>query len=394
MKVFAEHVSGTVQAPPSKSALHRRLILNRLAGRTDVPDEPCTDVRTTADCLARLGTNTVLDCGDCGATLRFLLPVSLLYGGATFWGTAALASRPLQPLLAVLRAHGAAIDGDVLPLSVRGSLSGGQYAMDGGISSQFFSGLLLTLPFLSGDSTLLWTSPLASEGYVRLTERILTEHGVTVERIENGYRIPGGQHAQISDAPVEGDWSSAAAMLVLGAISGSVTVTGLDQSSVQPDRQVLDVLRQCGAQVETTGDAVTVRHGALRGFKFDGSGAPDLVPVLAALGCASEGDSVLYRLNRLRYKESDRFDALLTLLGSLGADIETERSDTIVIHGSGCVRGGSALVPPDHRMVMAAALIGACAASPVDVPHADSVRKSYPAFFREFLRLGGMIDAI
>lgn len=394
MKVFAEHIGGTVQAPPSKSALHRRLILNRIAGRCDAPDSPCVDIQATMDCLFRLGTNQVFDCKDCGATLRFLLPVSLLFGGADFTGTDALKARPILPLLDVLREHGASIEGDALPLSVRGTLKSGVYRMDGGISSQFFSGLLLTLPFLAGDSTLLWTSPLESEGYVRLTEWMLREHGVNVHRIENGYAIPGGQRPHTVDTPVEGDWSSAAAMLVLGAIAGSVTVTGLDLLSEQPDRRVLDVLRQCGAQVETDERAVTVRHASLRGFKFDGSQAPDLVPALSALGCAAEGDSVLYRLSRLRYKESDRFGALTALLGSLGADFETERDDTIVIHGSGSVRGGLADVPPDHRMVIAAALLSACAASPVETPHADAVNKSYPAFFRDFMSLGGKTDAI
>ena len=394
MIVFAEHVNGVIAAPPSKSALHRRMILNRLAGKFEMPVDACDDVQTTADCLKLLGTDAVLDCRECGASLRFLLPVSLLYGGATFTGSDVLASRPILPLIDALRKHGAICDGDSLPFSIRGTLRNGCYALPGGISSQFFSGLLMTLPFLSGDSTLEWTSPLESAGYVALTERMLLEHGVTVKRIENGYFIPGGQHAKDTNKPVEGDWSCAAAMLVLGAIAGSVTVTGLDLSSEQPDRYVLDVLEQCGAHIEADETAVTVRRGSLRGFKFNGSISPDLVPVLAALGCASEGDSVLYRLNRLRYKESDRFRALTTLLDAVGADYETERDDTIAIHGSGCVRGGFVELPQDHRMVMAAALIGACSAAPVTFSKTDCINKSYPAFFRDFVTLGGTVDAI
>ena len=394
MIVFAENCRGTVAAPPSKSALHRRLILNRIAGRCDEPKDACADIQTTADCIRLLGTDRTLDCGECGATLRFLLPVSMLFGGGAFTGTDALKSRPILPLIEALREHGAEIDVNTLPLTVRGTLQSGTYALSGSISSQFFSGLLMTLPFLPGDSTLLWTSPLESEGYVRMTERMLCEHGVTVERIENGYRIFGGQSARTVNDAVEGDWSSASALLILGAMSGPVTVTGLDPQSEHPDRRILDVLSQCGAQIEVDACGVTVRRGVLRGFKFNGSEAPDLVPVLAALGCAAEGDSVLYRLDRLRYKESDRFAALTALLGALGADYETERADTIVIHGCGSVRGGCACVPADHRMVMAAALMSACAASPVSVPHADAVEKSYPAFFREFEKLGGTIDAI
>ena len=394
MIVFAEQIGGVVGAPPSKSALHRRLILNRIAGRLDAPVDACTDVQTTVECLRLLGTDATLDCGECGAALRFLLPVSLLFGGAAFSGSDALRARPVKPLLDSLREHGAVIDADALPLTVRGTLNSGTYALPGNISSQFFSGLMLTLPFLDGDSTLIWTTPLESAGYTDLTERMLLEHGVRVARIENGYRIFGGQKPATVDAPVEGDWSCAAAMLIFGAIGGSVTVTGIDPHSEQPDRRVLDLLDQCGAHVETGSRSVTVRRGALRGFKCNGGETPDLVPVLAALGCASEGDSVLYRLERLRYKESDRFDALTALLSALGADYETERDDTIVIHGSGSVRGGYAPVPPDHRMVMAAALLSACAAAPVSIPHAESVSKSYPALVRDFVMLGGTIDAI
>lgn len=394
MNLFAEHIHGEIAAPPSKSAQHRRLILNRIAGRCDRVQNACADIRTTADCLLHLGTELPLDCGECGATLRFLLPVSLLFGGGFFTGSDALNLRPIRPLLTVLQEHGARIDSDVLPLRITGMPNSGDYALRGDVSSQFFSGLMMTLPFLSGNSTLRWTTPLESAGYVALTERMLSEHGVALERIEDGYRIPGGQRPRIVDAPVEGDWSSAAAMLILGAIAGSVTVTGLNPVSEQPDRRVLAVLSQCGAHTEIDGQTVTVRRGTLRGFKFNGSEAPDLVPALAALGCASEGDSVLYRLRRLRYKESDRFDALTALLRSLGADYETERDDTIVIHGNGSLKGGTAVVPPDHRMVMAAALMSACATAPVTVLHPDSVEKSYPAFFRDFEILGGRIDAI
>ena len=134
MIVFAERCHGTVTAPPSKSALHRRLILNRIAGRIDHPVDACSDVRTTADCLSRLGTDQVLDCGDCGASLRFLLPVSLLFGGADFTGTDALKARPILPLLKELNAHGAHIDGESLPISARGTLRSGAYALSGDVS--------------------------------------------------------------------------------------------------------------------------------------------------------------------------------------------------------------------------------------------------------------------
>lgn len=394
MKLFIERARGTVAAPPSKSALHRRLILNAIAGRFDAVPDACGDIDVTVSALRALRDQAPIDCGESGSTLRFLLPVSLLFGGGEFAGSARLALRPILPLIEELRRHGAVVSSDTLPLTVSGTLLPSDYALPGDVSSQFLSGLMMTLPFLSGDSTLRWTSPLSSAGYVRLTERILREHGIALVPFENGYRIPGNQKPAALPLSVDGDWSCAAAMLILGAIAGSVTVTGLDPESAQPDRLVLDVLRQCGAHVSVDRDAVTVSKGTLYGFRQSGDPAPDLVPVLAALACACDGDSALYRLGRLRGKESDRFDALLRLLRALGADFETAQNDTIVIHGHGVLDGGDAEVPSDHRMVMAAALMSAVSTRPVTVGHADSLGKSYPTFLNDFCKLGGQTDAI
>lgn len=394
MKLSIERANGVLSVPPSKSALHRRLILNALAGCFDVPADPCTDVSVTAHGLQSLQSGATVDLKDCGAALRFLLPVSLLFSGARFTGSPRLSERPILPLIEVLREHGASVSNDALPLTVSGTLRPGDYALDGSVSSQFFSGLLLTLPFLSGDSTLRWTAPPVSAGYISLTERMLKEHGVSVIRTEYGYRIPGGQKPRALSLTVEGDWSCAAPMLILGAILGSVTVTGLDPNSEQPDRKVLDVLHQCGARVEIFSDSVTVSKGKLTGFKCSGEPAPDLIPALAALACASEGDSVLYRLSRLRDKESDRFSALLALLESLGADFETEGDRAIAIHGQGSIPGGKADVPPDHRMVMAAALLSAVSAKPVKIGNTNSLSKSYPGFLSDFQKIGGRIHAI
>lgn len=394
MKLSIERANGTVFAPPSKSALHRRLILNAIAGCFDAPEHVCLDAAITANALFSLQSGTPVDCGESGSTLRFLLPVSTLFGGGTFSGSPALSERPIRPLIDALRKHGASISSDSLPLSVSGRLSPGRYELEGGISSQFFSGLLMTLPFLSGDSMLLWSSPLSSRGYVDLTERMLEEHGIAVSRIENGFSIPGRQSPFPLPVSVEGDWSCAAPMLILGAMLGSVTVTGLNPNSDQPDKAILDVLLHTGAHVAISHNAVTVSKGKLSGCKFNGDLAPDLVPALAALGCASVGDTVLYGLSRLRFKESNRFDAILKLLRSLGADFETERTDTIVIHGHGVLNGGTADLPNDHRMVMAAALMSAVSTKPVIFSDPGCVRKSYPDFFADFSALGGRTDAI
>ncbi len=388
------HCQGTIDAMPSKSVLHRRSILNALAGVLPTEEAPCADVAVTLDCLSHLHTDRRFDCKESGSTLRFLLPVSLLFGGGSFDGAPSLRARPMQPLCDALKDNGVEVSSDTLPFTAKGTLQAGVYTLSGDVSSQYLSGLLLALPFCTGDSEIRLTTPLQSRGYLELTIQELALHGVAVERTPDGFHVQGGQSVKAVFEPVEGDWSCAAPFLTLGAIQGPITVRGLDVASLQPDRGILHVIRLCGGHVSVSQDAVTVSHGALDGFKWDGSDAPDLAPILAALACASHSESVLYRVGRLRFKESDRLTAILELLSSLGGSGTLERADSLLIDGFGSLKGGKAQIPPDHRMVMAATLLSAIAAQPVEVPFADCVQKSYPQFFSDLLAVGGDFDGI
>ena len=226
---------------------------------------------------------------------------------------------------------------------------------------------------------------------ITLTCGVLERFGVSVTPTQNGYLIPGRQRFFGTRCFAEGDWSGAAFPLAAGALSGPVTVTGLDPKSRQGDRAIADILRQFGAAITFDGDSVTACGGRLRAIELDASAVPDLVPAVAAVACAAEGTTVIRGAARLRLKESDRLLALQTALGALGADI-TQTEDGLIIHGKTQLCGGTADPFGDHRIAMAAALTAAVCKAPVIVENAQCVRKSYPPFFEHLKLLGGAVN--
>lgn len=402
-------LSGTVAAIPSKSDAHRLLICAALA------DAPTTlalhatsaDIDATLRCLAALGAAVewdgqsvcvqpgapagcpTLDCGESGSTLRFLLPVAAALCKQTrFTGSGRLPSRPLADLTAAMRAHGVAFSAEALPFETSGLLQGGDYALPGHVSSQYITGLLLALPLAAADSVLTLTSPLQSAGYVAMTRSALTRFGVEAQETEAGWRIPGNQTYHPPGAlSVAGDWSNAAFFLTAGAIGKPVTVTGLDLEDPQGDRAIVDLLRQLGAAVSISGDAVTVSPAPLRGCEIDVSDVPDLLPVLAVAAACAHGETRFTGAARLRLKESDRLTAVSALLRDLGGSV-TELPDGLIVRG-GALCGGTVDSFHDHRLVMSAAVAAIRCTDPVTILDAGAVEKSYPAFFQDYTALGG-----
>ena len=399
---------GMARAPASKSQLHRLLLCAALGEReaairyTGALPE---DVAATIGCLRALGAAVVLkgdairvtpisavpdgvltlDCGESGSTLRFLLPVAGALGAeAVFHRAGRLPERPIAPLREVLTAHGMEIWTAGTALYCKGKLLAGNCEINASVSSQFITGLLYALPLLHGDSTLTVTGEPASAPYVAMTEQALRCAGIRFDKSENRYTISGGQrYALPKETRAEGDWSSAAAFLCMGALSREgVTVTGLNLDSPQGDRAVLDILRRFGAGVEAATGAVTVRRGTLLGGVIDASQTPDLVPALAALATVAGGETRIVNAVRLRDKESDRLRATAAMLSALGADV-SETPDGLVIRGRGKLRGGTADAANDHRIAMAAAVAACACAQEVIVTGAECVGKSYPAFWEE-----------
>ena len=393
---------GKITAPPSKSDAHRALICAALRGvhpaGDGTPALPTViklgasnaDIEATVRCLEALGVkiqrgdgaltvtpqtarpvSPLLDCGESGATLRFLLPVApLLADRPRFVGAGRLPERPIGPLLTAMAENGCVSDSPKLPLTLNGALRAGVYTLPGNISSQYVSGLLMALSAVLGESEIKLSSPLESAAYVDMTVRTLSRFGISVERGPGSYQlsIVNCQLSIPGAYDVEGDWSGAACFIAMGALGGDIQVEGLDENSAQPDRAIAQLAKNLPDSVDV-------------------SAFPDLTPVLAVLACGKRGATQFTNAARLRLKESDRVAATARLIGALGGRCE-ERPDALTVYGAGHLRGGTAESENDHRIAMAAAAVAAAICeTPVTVRGAEAVNKSYPGFWDDLERL-------
>ena len=413
---------GSIPAISSKSDAHRLLIAAALSDReTEILCNVLSeDIRATARCLCALGAEVefagnrmrvrpiprtenaegapvTLDCGESGSTLRFLLPVvSALGKNGVFTGGGRLPQRPITELREAMEAHGVHFsEKGAFPIHTSGALKAGEYTLRGDVSSQYVTGLLFALPLLSDDSTLRLLPPVESAPYIEMTLSSLMRFGIEVRREGHTYFIKGNQtYCSPGAVSVEGDWSNAAFFLTAGALGAPVTVTGLNPDSPQGDKAILDILRRMGAAVETAGESATVSPGALHGIAQDMADIPDLAPIFSvAAAAARTGETAIQNAARLRLKESDRLAAIHRMLGSLGVSC-TETADGLLIPGGQSISGGETSGFGDHRMVMAAAIASVLAETPVTIDGAEAVEKSYPHFFEDFKRLGGMVDVL
>lgn len=378
VKVYPSRLAGNVRAVDSKSAAHRAIFAAALCEHP--PELIIRDL--SDDIRASLGAANAIregagriDCAECGATLRFALPVAAALGRTAFFtGRGRLPERPVAPLIRALAAHGCEFSGETLPFEMRGTLQTGVFELPGNVSSQFVSGLLLALPALPRGGEIRLTSPLESAGYVDLTRSVLGDFGIAVENTASGYRVPGGQKfAPPAEYAPEGDWSSAAFFLAANALGGRVRVSGLREDSLQPDRQV-------AALLESLAD-------------LDASVAPDLAPIMAVVFAATPGCRRIRNGARLRAKESDRLSALAACLNEIGADARVT-GDEMEVFGKERLSGGVADARGDHRLAMALAIAACAADAPITILGANAVDKSYPGFFEDFRALGGKADVL
>lgn len=409
-------LSGEIPAIASKSYAHRLLMAAALADRpTTVRCATVSDdILATARVLTAMGASVertdagfvvepistcpvgpTLDCGESGTTERFILPIACALGlDAAVTGSGRLPERPLSPLYEELQAHGIDLSPQgVFPLHARGRLPAGDYSLAADVSSQFIGGLLFALSVVPGKSTLTLTGRIESAPYIDMTLDVLALFGASITRTDDGRRFEIEGRTRLASpgaAAVEGDWSNAAFWLCAGALGRGVTLTGLRADSRQGDRAVADILKAFGADVSLTEDAVTVRPGTLTGMTVDAAQIPDLVPVLAVVAAFAEGETRFLNAGRLRIKESDRLKTTRELLERLGADVD-ELPDGLVVRGRGTLAGGECEGANDHRIVMSAAVAGARTQHPVVIRGAQAVRKSYPGFFDDFARLGGLV---
>ena len=386
LRITPGPLEGTVTPPPSKSQAHRAILAQLLAGGGNVSNLAASqDIEATRRCAAALKTEgdglPLLDCGESGSTLRFLIPIALaLRGGGRFTGRGRLMDRPQKPYFDIFDEKGIFYEQKDGALTVKGELKPGEYRLPGNVSSQFVTGLLYALPLLEGESRIVLTSPLESRGYVDMTLDVLDHFGVRAEVLEDGFLVPGDQVFQARDFTIEADWSQAAFWLAAGLLGNPVLTVGLSDQSTQGDRVIDEHF-------------ASFAWGTWRTVEIDVSDCPDLLPPLAVMAAFHDGATRLTNAARLRLKESDRLATVTKMLTALGGQVE-EGPDWLAIPGTRFLKGGTVDGANDHRIVMAAAIAATRCTGPVTILGAEAVNKSYPSFWEEYKRLGGEFDVL
>lgn len=401
-------VKGIIIPPSSKSYAQRAIALSLLAqGHTTLRNiEFCKDTLSAISCIKSLGAKVeyiddstitidgglnpisdTLHVGESGLATRLFTPIaSLNRNPITIEGEGTLLYRPMAMMIEPLRRLGVSVrdGGGFLPIEVQGPIHGGRIKVDGSISSQFITGLLLALPLAEEDTTLM-VEDAVSTPYIDMTIDTAQHFGVEIMHNEGDYSeffIEGGQHYTPTDLAIEGDWSGAATMLVTGAIAGQVTVKNISTLSKQADTAIMHALERAGAGIIIEQDSITVSKRELRGFEFDATNAPDLFPALAALAAAANGESRIIGTNRLRHKESDRAETIRCEYEKLGIEVDLSQENIMKIRG-GEIHPATVFSHNDHRIAMSLAISALRCEGEVVIENAECVEKSYPTFFED-----------
>ena len=422
-KVTPTKLKGEVKIPPSKSMAHRAVICAALGdGISKIRNiDFSDDIIATVSAMRALGAvitemddylevkginykgidvvrdyERVVDCNESGSTLRFLVPIALVFEGVTrFVGRGNLGKRPLTTYYDIFDVQGIkyTYKKDVLDLVVDGVLKPGEFKVKGNISSQFITGLLFSLPLLDGDSKIIITTELESKGYLDLTLSALKDFGIEI--INNDYKefiIKGNQMYHSKDYTVEGDYSQGAFFLCADALGSEVSVLDLKQDSLQGDSEVIDILRRMGVIFKREGNAISGKVRKINPTIIDASQCPDIIPVVSVVAALAKGIVEVRNAGRLRIKECDRLHAIAEELNKLGANIE-EFEDSLVIRGVDSFKGGVEVWShKDHRIAMMLAIAATACKEPIVIKDYECVSKSYPGFFEDYKMLGGNIN--
>ena len=404
--IYPSKYTGVITAPSSKSYMQRAIAIALLAdGETQISNADFSndsrailkvaeklgaEVRITDDVVSIIGhrdfKGKTLSAGESGLGIRTFTPIAALFPQTIkLTGEGSLLKRPIDMVEKPLRDLGVKVESKngYLPLTVSGPLEGGETEVDGSISSQVLTGLLIALPMAKNDSVLK-VNKLQSIPYIDMTLDILKEFGAKVEQ-ENyeTFKIKGSQTYKARNYNIEGDWSGAAFHLVAGAIAGEVEVKGLNPQSLQADRAILVALQKSGAQVKVSEESVKVVKAPLQAFDFDATHCPDLFPPLVVLAAACIGETRITGVTRLYHKESNRALVLQQEMGKLGIEIKLD-GDVMRIKG-GKINGGKIHSNNDHRIAMAGAIAALIARGPIEIGNSEAINKSYPLFFEDLL---------
>lgn len=409
-----------MRAPPSKSYTHRAIVCGLLSpGKTRISnalfsEDTEASLRISKMMGARidhqddlmitgpeqlLAPESDMDCRGSGTTLRIFTALSALTKGrCVLTGDQSLQARPMNELLQALGQLGvnaSSIRGDGKPpVEVFGQgITGGTVRIRGDISSQYISGLLFACAQAENETRIEISTQLESQPYVEMTIEVMEHFGVTAEPSKewNQISVPGKQNYKESHYEVPGDYSSAAFLMIAGALSGNVKVTGLEQESKQGDSQIILLLEKMGVSIDFTEDGYSVTRSEPISLNIDVSNTPDLVPILAVLASQAKGQTRIYNASRLRFKESDRLSTTTSELRKMGAQINVAE-DGITIEGPTLLRGAVIDSHQDHRIAMACTVAGLIARGPTIIEDIECIEKSYPEFIEHMQSLGASIE--
>lgn len=344
---------------------------------------------------------SVVFCGESGLGIRMFTPLVAMNNKAiTINGEGSLVTRPMDFFDAVLPQLGVEVrtNAGKLPLEVKGPLQPADITIDGSLSSQFLTGLLLAYAASGARDVSVKVTNLKSKPYVDLTLAVMKAFDLPVPENRNyeSFYFPGtdfrADPTRERTYTVEGDWSGAAFLLIAGAIAGEIVVKGLDLFSTQADKAILQALISCGAGISIEADQLSLRPIPMKAFQFDATDCPDLFPPLVALAAYCKGTTIIEGAGRLAHKESNRALTLKEEFGKMGVPIDLQ-DNLMIIHGGEGVRGAKVHSHHDHRIAMACAVAGLRADGPTVISEAEAINKSYPDFYTHISSLGASVQA-
>jgi 3-phosphoshikimate 1-carboxyvinyltransferase len=409
-------VSGTVQAPASKSVMQRACAAALLRkGVTIIHNYGiCNDDNAALNIIQQMGATVSvinenslqiasegwpkvedyahINCGESGLSLRMFTSIAALTSQDLIMeGHGSLLQRPINFFEKILPELDVKVDPQtgLLPLHIKGPLTPKNLTVEGGLTSQLLTGLLMAYSVGAKDEVVLTVENLKSKPYIDLTLKVMEDFGMNVP-VNNNYKTFAFQAASANNDTkpllnfsVEGDWSNAAFFMVAGAIAGSLTINGLDVFSTQADKKILEALHDCGCRLSIQTDQIEISKNHLNAFHFDATDCPDLFPPLVALAANCKGTSVIEGVHRLEHKESNRTEALIAEFSKLGVNIQVQ-DDKMIISKSKTIEEALTLNGHnDHRIVMAAAVASLTAANEITITGTEAVNKSFPEFFKK-----------
>ena len=406
-------ITGILNAPSSKSSMQRACAIALITGGTTIIENAgnSNDEQAALDIIRKLGASvdrmrneivitssdhifsppdkkkhTIVSCGESGLSLRMFVPVAALFNhDITFTGEGSILTRPIDFFVGVLPKLKVCVQSNngKLPVTIKGPLQPTDIVVDGSLSSQFLTGLLIAYAKACTAPVSIKVNNLTSKPYISLTLDILKHFGFLIEN-ENYEKFTILPRKAISGHSikytVEGDWSNTAFLLVAGAIAGEVTVKGANMNSTQGDKKIMNALESSGAFVKVEKNGITVRKRQLSAFNFDATHCPDLFPPLVVLAAYCKGNSVIKGVHRLLHKESNRGLTLKKEFAKMNVAIELN-DDTMTITGGKEINGAKVTSHNDHRIAMACAIAALGAKGTTQITGAEAVKKSYPQFF-------------